>query len=217
MNKNCGRRSFVFRFVLATLTCLIFQFVRRGGKLPLHGESGGSQGQSFHQPNKASTRSDVEDCDADRQEVRKECGVVSAANVRQPKVRANLHRLVLVDFGRAAVSTSRWVLRCMKWNRKRITFDFLSTVRVMDCYFHEGIKVLYRVALAILILFHKHTTQNPSEWTSDSIKNDIDNAIPKFCKQIPVSPLKLMRTAFNIRALRWEYFLIQGLKTFNPD
>ena len=74
-------------------------------------------------------------------------------------------------------------------------------VRVMDCYFHEGIKVLYRVALAILILFHKHT-QNSSEWDSDSLKNDIDNAIPKFCKQIPVTPLKLMRTAFSIRALR---------------
>lgn len=78
---------------------------------------------------------------------------------------------------------------------------FFFLVRVMDCYFHEGIKVLYRVTLAILILFHKHT-QNSSEWSSDSIKNDIDNAIPKFCKQIPVSPIKLMRTAFNIRALR---------------
>jgi TBC1 domain family member 24 len=79
---------------------------------------------------------------------------------------------------------------------------FSVLVRVMDCFFNEGIKVLYRVALAILILFHKHTTQNSSDWSSDSIKNDIDNAIPKFCKQIPVSPLKLMRTAFNIRALR---------------
>jgi hypothetical protein len=82
--------------------------------------------------------------------------------------------------------------------------DFFSIlVRVMDCYFTEGIKVLYRVALAILILFHKHVqSSSESEWSADSIKNDIDNAIPKFCKQIPVSPLKLMRTAFNIRALR---------------
>lgn len=73
----------------------------------------------------------------------------------------------------------------------------------MDCYFNEGIKVFYRVALAILILFHKHTSQGGSpEWSPDSIKNDIDNAIPKFCKQLPVSPMKLMRTAFNIRALR---------------
>jgi TBC1 domain family member 24 len=79
----------------------------------------------------------------------------------------------------------------------------------MDCFFHEGIKVLYRVALAILILFHKHT-QNSSEWNSDSIKNDIDNAIPKFCKQISkcdITPSKLMRTAFNIRALRY-FFLV---------
>jgi TBC1 domain family member 24 len=75
----------------------------------------------------------------------------------------------------------------------------------MDCYFNEGIKVFYRVALAILILFHKHTSQNSSEWSSDSLRNDIDNAIPKFCKQIPVSPLKLMRTAFNIRALRLDF------------
>ncbi|CRL00387.1 CLUMA_CG013655, isoform A [Clunio marinus] len=90
---------------------------------------------------------------------------------------------------------------------------FPHLVRVMDCYFHEGIKVLYRVALAILILFHKHTTQNSSEWNSDSIKNDIDNAIPKFCKQIPVTPLKLMRTAFSIRALSSSYITRVFIKT----
>ncbi|CAH1707431.1 unnamed protein product [Chironomus riparius] len=89
---------------------------------------------------------------------------------------------------------------------------FPHLVRVMDCYFHEGIKVLYRVALAILILFHKHT-QNSSEWDSDSLKNDIDNAIPKFCKQIPVTPLKLMRTAFSIRALSSSYITRVFIKT----
>ena len=79
---------------------------------------------------------------------------------------------------------------------------FPHLVRVMDCFFHEGIKVFYRVALAILILFHKHSSSTNSEWDAESIKNDIDNAIPKFCKNIPVSPTKLLRTAFNIRALR---------------
>lgn len=69
----------------------------------------------------------------------------------------------------------------------------------MDCYFNEGIKVFYRVALAILIHFHRHTSQNSSEWSEDSIKNDIENAIPKFCKQIPISPSKLLKTAFSIR------------------
>jgi hypothetical protein len=65
-------------------------------------------------------------------------------------------------------------------------------------------KVLYRVSLAILILFHKHVTSTnvTPEFNQDTIKNDIDNAIPKFCRQIPVTPTKLLRTAFNIRALR---------------
>lgn len=88
---------------------------------------------------------------------------------------------------------------------------FQHLVRVMDCYFHEGIKVFYRISLAILILFHKHATSTSSsasnsvnnEWNAaDDIKNDIDNALPKFCRNIPVSPTKLLRTAFNIRALR---------------
>lgn len=92
---------------------------------------------------------------------------------------------------------------------------FQHLVRVMDCYFHEGIKVFYRISLAILILFHKYATSSSSasnsgtgggignnEWNADDIKNDIDNALPKFCRNIPVSPTKLLRTAFNIRALR---------------
>ncbi|CAO1320291.1 unnamed protein product [Diamesa serratosioi] len=93
---------------------------------------------------------------------------------------------------------------------------FPHLVRVMDCFFHEGIKVLYRVALAILILFHKHASSESSssgEFSSDSIKNDIDNAIPKFCKNIPVSPLKLMRTAFSIRALSSSYISRVFIKT----
>ncbi|XP_062546975.1 GTPase-activating protein skywalker isoform X3 [Armigeres subalbatus] len=90
---------------------------------------------------------------------------------------------------------------------------FPHLVRVMDCFFHEGIKVFYRVALAILILFHKHSTATNSEWDADTIKNDIDNALPKFCKHIPVSPTKLLRTAFSIRALSSTYISRIFLKT----
>lgn len=133
---------------------------------------------------------------------------------------------------------------------------FPHLVRVMDCYFHEGIKVFYRIALAILILFNKNssissaggqsssgstttasadgssgnaggsggggtknglaaaaaaTTSNNKtmmgDWQAlaagDGIgKLDIDNALPMFCRNIPVSPSKLLRTAFSIRALR---------------
>ncbi|XP_065081105.1 GTPase-activating protein skywalker isoform X3 [Ochlerotatus camptorhynchus] len=90
---------------------------------------------------------------------------------------------------------------------------FPHLVRVMDCFFHEGIKVFYRVSLAILILFHKHSTATNSEWDADTIKNDIDNALPKFCKNIPVSPTKLLRTAFSIRALSSTYISRIFLKT----
>nr|XP_019526467.2 GTPase-activating protein skywalker isoform X6 [Aedes albopictus] len=90
---------------------------------------------------------------------------------------------------------------------------FPHLVRVMDCFFHEGIKVFYRVALAILILFHKYSATTNSEWDADTIKNDIDNALPKFCKNIPVSPAKLLRTAFSIRALSSTYISRIFLKT----
>lgn len=78
---------------------------------------------------------------------------------------------------------------------------FQHLVRIMDCYFHEGIKVLYRVALVILNLFHKECQSN-NEWSPDNIKNDIGNALIKFCKKIPVSPAKLLHAAFSIRGLR---------------
>lgn len=88
------------------------------------------------------------------------------------------------------------------------SLPFAHLVRVMDCFLHEGIKVFYRVALAILILFNKHSSSanSSAEWSTDSVKNDIDNAIPKFCKNIPVTPSKLLRTAFSIRNLRYVDF-----------
>lgn len=74
----------------------------------------------------------------------------------------------------------------------------------MDCFFQEGIKVFYRVGLAVLILFQKSISSgNNSEWSNETVKEDIDNALTRFCKSMPVSPTKLLRTAFNIRALRW--------------
>lgn len=114
----------------------------------------------------------------------------------------------------------------------------------MDCFFHEGMKVFYRIALAILILYQKHapsiptlaptTSSNANEAAStststpsktenkmtpadvaakfgvtgtnskanDKDSNDIENVLPNFCRNIPVSPTKLLKTAFNIRALR---------------
>ncbi|XP_030382836.1 GTPase-activating protein skywalker isoform X12 [Scaptodrosophila lebanonensis] len=89
---------------------------------------------------------------------------------------------------------------------------FQHLVRIMDCYFHEGIKVLYRVALVILNLFHKECQSN-NEWSPDNIKNDIGNAMIKFCKKIPVSPAKLLHAAFSIRGLSSQYISRIFVKT----
>ncbi|XP_004524802.1 TBC1 domain family member 24 isoform X6 [Ceratitis capitata] len=89
---------------------------------------------------------------------------------------------------------------------------FQHLVRIMDCYFHEGIKVLYRVALVIINLFHKECQSN-NEWSPDNIKNDIGNALIKFCKKIPVSPTKLLHAAFSIRGLSSTYISRIFMKT----
>ncbi|XP_073826586.1 GTPase-activating protein skywalker isoform X7 [Musca autumnalis] len=89
---------------------------------------------------------------------------------------------------------------------------FQHLVRIMDCFFHEGIKVLYRIALVIINLFHKECQSN-NEWSPDNIKNDIGNALIKFCKKIPVSPAKLLHAAFSIRGLSSTYISRIFLKT----
>ncbi|XP_055919650.1 GTPase-activating protein skywalker isoform X10 [Eupeodes corollae] len=89
---------------------------------------------------------------------------------------------------------------------------FQHLVRVMDCFFHEGIKVFYRISLVILNLFQKECTSN-NEWSPDNIKNDIGNALIKFCKKLPVSPAKLLQSAFSIRGLSSTYISRIFIKT----
>lgn len=56
-------------------------------------------------------------------------------------------------------------------------------------------QVLYRVAMAILVLFHKHTsstsTAGGAEWSADIQKNGIDAALTKFLKEITIPPNKV--------------------------
>lgn len=108
----------------------------------------------------------------------------------------------------------------------------------MDCYLNEGIKVLYRVAMAILLLFHKHSTA----WTKDIAESGVDSALAKFANQIPVKtnfillackfeidistvinlesiyflqvgPRKLLRVSFGIRGLSSAYIFRVFTKT----
>lgn len=47
-------------------------------------------------------------------------------------------------------------------------------------------QVFYRVAMAIVLLFYKHSSSQTSEWMAEINKNGIDAALSKFCRQIPV-------------------------------
>ncbi|KAL0274112.1 UNVERIFIED_CONTAM: hypothetical protein PYX00_006616 [Menopon gallinae] len=97
-----------------------------------------------------------------------------------------------------------WVLQSL---------PFTHLVRVMDCFLHEGIKVFYRVAMAVILLFHKYSSSSSSKWAEEIQKSGIDLALAKFCEQIPVTPSKLLRTAFGIRALSSVYISKVFLRT----
>lgn len=56
----------------------------------------------------------------------------------------------------------------------------------MDCYLHEGIKILYRVSMAILQLFYKYSTTNNSIWAQEINNHGVDVALMNFCRQMPV-------------------------------
>ncbi|XP_067206403.1 GTPase-activating protein skywalker isoform X5 [Linepithema humile] len=97
------------------------------------------------------------------------------------------------------------------WILQLLPFQHL--VRVMDCFLHEGIKVFYRVAMAIVLLFYKHSSSQSSEWMNEISKNGIDAALSKFCRQMPVTPAKFLRTAFGIRGLSSAYISRVFLRT----
>lgn len=224
--------------------------VHRGGMLPLSRQFGGGQGEGVYHADETAARGDVENCDANCQETCGKCWMRLllfryCANFHTHTCRVHPQKSATTNLQRICPgqrSEPLYMDWCW-WILGGLPFPHL--VRVMDCYFHEGIKVFYRIALAILILFNKNaavqalsaspgggasgdasgstaasgsgggTTKNNGngsstmgssggDWTAAGgfDKNDIDNALPMFCRNIPVSPTKLLRTAFSIRALR---------------
>ncbi|XP_018910949.1 GTPase-activating protein skywalker isoform X2 [Bemisia tabaci] len=97
------------------------------------------------------------------------------------------------------------------WILQGLPFNHL--VRVMDCYLYEGVKVFYRVAMAILNLFYKHSSSQNSDWMKEIQDLGVDAALTKFCRQLPVSPRKVLRAAFGIRALSSAYIQRVFVKT----
>ncbi|KAF2360707.1 TLDc domain [Trinorchestia longiramus] len=73
-------------------------------------------------------------------------------------------------------------------------------IRVMDCFLLEGWKVLMRVALAILQLYMRQVLRDPTAAATLSTKG-FNEALMRFCQGMSISPSKLLKTAFGIRAL----------------
>ncbi|CAH1781490.1 unnamed protein product [Owenia fusiformis] len=80
------------------------------------------------------------------------------------------------------------------WIFRDLPFPYL--VRILDCYLYEGSKILYRVALAILIRFQKYI-----ERSNSNIDGSVKDAIAQFCEDIPVTVDKLLKVAFGIRGI----------------
>jgi len=84
---------------------------------------------------------------------------------------------------------------------KELPFQHL--VRVMDCFICEGRKVMYRVWMGILLLFHRHLTSLPVASRSALSKDGaLGTELISFCRNIPYSPEKLLRKAYGIRNFR---------------
>jgi hypothetical protein len=75
----------------------------------------------------------------------------------------------------------------------------------MDCFFNEGIKVLYRVAMAIVLLFYKYSAPQNSEWMKEILTSGIDSALTKFCKQMPVRYKYAVRRDMHVEMTEEEY------------
>ncbi|XP_071478421.1 uncharacterized protein [Diadema antillarum] len=77
------------------------------------------------------------------------------------------------------------------WILEDLPFSHL--IRVMDCYLSEGLKIFYRVGLALLKLYKKHKGSSPAQ--------DIVASIRQFVKSIPESPNALLAEGFQFRGL----------------
>ncbi|KAL3847322.1 hypothetical protein ACJMK2_018237 [Sinanodonta woodiana] len=87
----------------------------------------------------------------------------------------------------------------MWWILQDLPFPYI--VRVIDCYLMEGIKVFYRVILAILILYVKHLGRR-SQRTRVETASTV-NKIRQFCQEIhrKVKVDKFLKVGFSIRGL----------------
>ncbi|XP_052214993.1 GTPase-activating protein skywalker-like isoform X2 [Dreissena polymorpha] len=69
-------------------------------------------------------------------------------------------------------------------------------VHIVDCYLHEGIKVIYRVVLSIIIHFYKHSGKRSGQRLEGST---VVHSLREFCRDMPVRIDKLLKAGFSLR------------------
>lgn len=132
------------------------------------------------------------------------------ANIMQTKVAVESSKLVLRDLTKK-YAKSAYVYLVRNCNDVTAVFDswmwwlfsdlpFPHIVRIIDCYLVEGVKVLYRIVLSILILFTKYSVSAKHH----GVINDtftVGERIQQFCTNMPFPVEKLLKRGFRIRGL----------------
>ncbi|XP_069104836.1 GTPase-activating protein skywalker-like [Argopecten irradians] len=95
------------------------------------------------------------------------------------------------------------------WIFKDLPFPYL--VCIVDCFILEGIKVFYRAALAIVILYTKHSAKRTRS-SSRHGPADSASSLRQFCREFPFRTDKLLRTGFGIRGLTRKHIKKLQLK-----
>lgn len=88
---------------------------------------------------------------------------------------------------------------------------FYHLVRTMDCFLIEGVRALYRIAMAILILYVQDHASSSGDGTPD-VGTFLDRII-LFCKDIPYNVDKFLKTAYGIQGVSAKMLNQQLLKS----
>lgn len=99
------------------------------------------------------------------------------------------HKLIVSSSEDVLEVYSDW----LRWIFGELPFNY--TARVLDIFFVEGCKVLYRVALALLKFFQKSRAKQPGK--SANIRADVRSFVQEINKHVSVE--KLLEKAFAIR------------------
>ncbi|CAG2206084.1 TBC1D24 [Mytilus edulis] len=86
------------------------------------------------------------------------------------------------------------------WLFSGLPFHYM--IRVVDCFLLEGVKVFYRTALSILILFTKYSGKRTSGAPRDfNALSSVPQNLLQFCQEMPFKVEKLLKVGFGIRGL----------------